>query len=169
MRILRFAVCFGVLLLPISSTSQISSLRGQGEMHGPVLLVTVESARISNKDESTELNRRKVDVVSYDEIGRPRKRDVYDDYGFRVGTEVYEYSPNGLSCEATFSDLKAKKIERRVYEYNSTGKITSIKTYDGRNRLTVQRDYQPDAGSERIIEVIRSPPQGRRKNDLELK
>jgi hypothetical protein len=141
----------------MSSMAQISSSKEQQEIHGPVLSVTIERARISNEDKTTELNRKKVDVVSYDDMRRPNKRDVYDDYGFIVGGELYQYSPTGLLSYAIFSDVKGRNIERRVYEYDSTGKLISIKTYDGRMRLKLRQDYQHDVKSRRIIEVLRGP------------
>ena len=154
---LMVAICFGVIFPPISSMAQTSSSKEQHELHGPVRSVTVERARISNEDKTTELNRKNVDVVSYDDMRRPSKRDVYDDYGFLVGGELYQYSPMGLLSYSIFSDVKGRKIERRIYEYDSTEKLISIKTYDGRMRLKFRQDYEHDVSSQRIIEVLRAP------------
>ena len=154
---LKVAICFGVIFPPISSTAQTSPSNEQHELHGSVLSVTIERARISNEDKTTELNRKNVDVVLYDDMRRPSKRDVYDDYGFLVGGELYRYSPVGLLSYAIFSDVKGRKIERRVYKYDSTGKLISIKTYDGRMRLKFRQDYQHEVSLRRIIEVIGAP------------
>jgi len=81
MSLLKIALCFGVML-PTLSSALTSRSKEQDALKGPVRTVSIERVRLSNEDKTRELSRKKLDVVSYDENGRPNERDVYDDYGF---------------------------------------------------------------------------------------
>ena len=157
MSLLRIAFCFGVII-PALVSAQTARSRKDEQLRGPVRSMVVERVRLSDKDKSSELNRRTVDIASYDEDRRLNERDVYDDYGFLVGRERYRYGPSGLLSESTLFDVVNKKIsERRTFQYDSKGKTVSIRTYDTNGRLRFRQDFKNDINGNLLIEVMRTP------------
>lgn len=155
MSLLKIALC-SVVMLPALSSAQTSRSREQDALKGPVRTVSVERVRLSNEDKARELNRKKLDIVSYDEKGRPNERDVYDDYGFFVGRELYQYGLTGLLSASTLSDVTGTRIERRVYGYDSDGNTISIRTYDAKGLLRLTQNYKYDFKRNLVEEMTRN-------------
>jgi len=95
-----------------------------------------------------------VDAVSY-ENGRPTDRDVYDDYGFLLGREHYQYGETDLLSQSVLRDARGKKIELKTYSYNSKGEKILIRTYDAHGRLKVTQNYTYDIKRNLVVEAIR--------------
>lgn len=155
MSVIKIAVCLGVML-PIISNTQTLGPKYQDALKGPVREVSIEKARLSSEDKGKELSRKKLENVSFDETGKPTERDVYNDYGFFVGKEIYNYDSRGLLSQTTLYDANGKDIEKSIYGYDSEGKMVLVTTYDVKNQPEFIQNYRYDRKRNLVKEIIRN-------------
>ena len=138
-----------IAALPITAAAQDGSDREREGLVGRVSAVRSEYAAettLEPRRPPTPLGR-----VTFDVAGNYAIRDVFDDYGFPVGKETFDYS-GGRLTGSRLVDPKGRVLESRAYAYGSSAKYERVTITDGSGQAYEER-YKRGPGER--IEAIR--------------
>lgn len=126
------------LLLCATAAAQADAGEERERLVGPVREVRSVMTDYGDAKSAEKGRPRRLGAVTYDAKGRKVESEIYDDYGFFVGTETYARDAAGRLVESVMKDPDGAVMERSVYTYEGD-RVARIVTYDGKGTARMKQ------------------------------